>query len=505
MNIDKLKKLIDSKLSKLVFVFLLLQPVLDVVSYFMLERGSNTISMLLRFAVLAVVVFVGFLVSERKRIYFIFYGIIAVFWILHMLNCFRIGYQSVYNDTANFLRVISLPMYTLSFITFFKQGQGVRKSIYTGFAANMGLVILFTAVPWLIGQPVYTYEQLEIGLMGWFSVRNAQSAIVALLTPLTLLFAYKTKMVSVFIIASLLTFTLMFLTGTKLAYYSIFLIALGFIVVLLLNLKLKAWPFVATLALLMAATALLKSYAPMQIRETMTAHSQNIYEQLVSETMTASGAEDDTVTGTDEDDDTEPFEPELYQIRKSLIGVYTDKAVYGIIFKDINDRFGVYNVMKAYDYTYQTSILSDSRERKSIFAKLIWEEKDIFTRLFGFEYNDMLHGDSIYDLENDFPAVFYFCGYIGFGLYMLFFLYFVFIIIRAFFRDMKNFLTIEMGAVGMTFILAIGAAQISGNVLRRPNVTAYFAIIAAYLYHLTVNRLPEQKPRLKRQKKPSDV
>jgi len=45
---------------------------------------------------------------------------------------------------------------------------------------------------------------------------------------------------------------------------------------------------------------------------------------------------------------------------------------------------------------------------------------------------------------------------------------------------------VEMGAVGMTFLLAAIAAQISGNVLRRPNVTAYFAIAAAYLCYLTV-------------------
>ena len=56
----------------------------------------------------------------------------------------------------------------------------------------------------------------------------------------------------------------------------------------------------------------------------------------------------------------------------------------------------------------------------------------------------------------------------------------------AFGGGVQRFLTVEMGAVGMTFLLAAIAAQISGNVLRRPNVTAYFAIAAAYLCYLTV-------------------
>ena len=47
-------------------------------------------------------------------------------------------------------------------------------------------------------------------------------------------------------------------------------------------------------------------------------------------------------------------------------------------------------------------------------------------------------------------------------------------------RGVQSFLTVEMGAVGMAFLLALIAAQISGNVLRRPNVTVYFAVTDVY-------------------------
>ena len=157
-----------------------------------------------------------------------------------------------------------------------------------------------------------------------------------------------------------------------------------------------------------------------------------------------------------------------------------------------------------------------------MYAKLMWEEKDFVTHLFGFEYSDMIYNGSNYDLENDFPAVFYFCGYIGFTLYMLFLALFVGMIFKAFFQDVsaawreqqgkgrrlpvrslcsfgggvKRFLTMEMGAVGMTFLLAAIAAQISGNVLRRPNVTVYFAIAAAYLCDLTILKRRSKKTSL---------
>ena len=40
----------------------------------------------------------------------------------------------------------------------------------------------------------------------------------------------------------------------------------------------------------------------------------------------------------------------------------------------------------------------------------------------------------------------------------------------------------------MSFLLALIAAQISGYVLRRPNVTIYFALTAACLFGLTAEK-----------------
>lgn len=266
----------------------------------------------------------------------------------------------------------------------------------------------------------------------------------------------------------------------------------------------------------------------MQMRESMSQYALNNYQQLVNESLKNSGADQSELeeirqelaeSEKDGSSSSGGEEQQLQRLRDSLIGVYTDPEVYGSIFGNIYDRFGVYNVMDAYDYTSESTILSDSRVRKSMFAKLMWEEKDFATHLLGFEYQDMIYEGTIYDLENDFPAVFYFCGYIGFTLYMLFLALFAVMILKAFFQDVasawksqeekprrlplrslcafgggvQRFLTVEMGAVGMTFLLAAIAAQVSGNVLRRPNVTVYFAVAAAYLCYLTVMKRGKAK------------
>lgn len=523
------KQAIDGRLHWLVGAIIVIQPALDVLSYFLGELGSNSFSTALRFLLLMAVALLGFLVSDRKRVYFIFYGVMGAFWLAHMVNCYRIGYQSMVADTANFLRIMSFPMFTLSFITFFKKGRHLRRFIYTGFAINLGEILLFTALPWLTGHPVYTYETLGLGVLGWFSVPSAQSAVIVLVIPLSLLFAYKSGRYWLFLLASLLGFGLMFVTGTKFTFYSIFIIAGAYIFLFMLGSPKKGLRYALPLLAVMVLVFAFRSKAPMQQRESQSAYALSNYQQLVEESLKNSGADQEELEQIRQElqegekgESTVSAEDEalrLRRLRQSLMGVYTDPEVYGPVFGNIYERFGVYNVMDAYEYTSEPTILSDSRIRKSMFAKLMWEEKDFATRLLGFEYSDMLYDGTNYDLENDFPAVFYFCGYIGFGLYMVFLAVFVVMIFKAFFQDVaaawraqegasrrlpvrglcslgggvRRFLTVEMGAVGMTFLLAAIAAQISGNVLRRPNVTAYFAIAAAYLCCLTIQRRQKDK------------
>ena len=521
---------LERRLSALVLGLMVIQPALDVFSYFLEQQvGSNTISTLLRFFLLAAVALLGFAVSKKKKWYFVFYGVAFLFWVVHMLNCFRIGYTSLYTDAANYLRIINFPIFTLSLITFFQQGRDVRKSIYLGFAIDLGEVLLFTALPWALGMPVYTYRDLYVGVLGWFSTPSAQSAVVTLLVPMGLLWALRTEKYPVFAVTAVLGFGLMFLTGTKFTFYSIFIVAGAYLFLFVLQWKKRYIAYGATLLVLLAAVVLFRDQSPMAVREHMTAYSQGEYTRLVEESLKNSGVEESEIEDLQEgeeeleeeqEEDYLPPEVHLENRRRALLGVYTDREVYGPFFASFHERFGAYRVMDAYGYTVDTSVLSDTRVRKSMFADLVWEEKDFFTKLFGFEYADMITPEEIYDLENDFPAIFFFCGYVGFALYLLFFAYFGFILLRAFWWKLKDaagerpkgrpvlwhlqvvwdglrrYLTLEMGAVGMTFLLAAIAAQISGNVLRRPNVTVYFAAAAACIYFLAVEQPKRQRGEL---------
>ena len=98
------------------------------------------------------------------------------------------------------------------------------------------------------------------------------------------------------------------------------------------------------------------------------------------------------------------------------------------------------------------------------------------------------------DLENDWPAMYYYYGYLGFGMYMLFLLRVVWLILRRVVRDFKGTVTLENFFLLLLFFLHVGLAQFSGSVIRRPNVSIYMSLVIALISYKTL-RAPLSKER----------
>ena len=131
------------------------QPLLDVLSYFLNLRGSTSISTLLRFGLLALVALTGFFLSSAKRFYLCFFGVVGLFWAAHAANCWRVGYVSLVQDAGNLLRMLNFPIYVLTFATILRKDTSLRKSFFLGAAIAFGGVVVITALHWLTGHPVW--------------------------------------------------------------------------------------------------------------------------------------------------------------------------------------------------------------------------------------------------------------------------------------------------------------------------------------------------------------
>ena len=81
-----LRERLAPMLPKFLMILLILQPLMDILSFWTDRLGmSNTITLLLRFAVFAVVCVLGFVTSSRKKVYGI--AIAACAFLLHCSCC----------------------------------------------------------------------------------------------------------------------------------------------------------------------------------------------------------------------------------------------------------------------------------------------------------------------------------------------------------------------------------------------------------------------------------
>lgn len=478
MTDTSLKGKLTSHTGEFMTVLLLLQPLLDVLSYFMQNGGTTAVTTALRTVLLFVVSLYGFAISDRKRVYAVFYSVIGGFWILHMLSCLRSGYSQPVADAAEYLKLVQFPLWTLAFVTFFKKRENLDVTVIGVLAADFAIILLVIGLSYLVGQPVYTYDyperNMQIGVLGWFGVANSQSAILSLLVPPLLLWGFRSKRLWLFCVCSVLGFGLLYLTGTRLTFYAALLVSAAFLVLILLERKqyLFCLPLLAAFVLLLV----FRGASPMAERQQRSAESNAIFQEKA-----------DAIMGEDKDFVYRKGEEFPEEIREKIKSVYRDvygqPGLYGtMLLADLIDRFGLDAVMEQYEYTTKPEILYNSRTKKLTALQMIWEEKDLLTKLVGFEYAEVTIGGNIYDPENDFPALLYYTGYLGVAMYVCFAAYFVLSALLAFLKDWRSFLTAEFGTAAMMFALALGAAQFSGQVLRKPSVTVYFSVAAALLY-----------------------
>lgn len=461
-------KIEKNRVGIVLFILLLIQPFFDVLSFFMIRNEMTVVSTMLRMILFLAIVVYSFYISDNKKVYIIMCAVLGVFWAFHMAGCFLDGYQSIYQDAAMYARTIQMPLLTVCFITFFKKGRQIPKIIRTGFFCNYLSISGVILLSYAVGMPESTYRT-GIGIKGWFAIGNAQSCIVALLAPLTVYLAVQVNNKLFFVLATLVCFTNMFFFGTKVTLYFIFITIISMLFFLIVSKNRNMFIYLILVVYFIVGIGGYK-YSPSYQNQRLAGESFKEWDSDIAKIKAK----------------TKKPANKNKNAKKRKINYDYYLKIYNLYNKDLVDRFGIQKVVKKYNFSTNAEDLIDNRNLKVNFSSLMMDEKNSVEHLFGFEYMDYIYNGNIYEPENDFPGIYFSNGIIGLGLYIVFLLYFVMLILKKLIKDFKGSFTLENGAVAVTFILLVGAAQMSGNVLRRPNVSIYLSLILAYIYYLCV-------------------
>ncbi len=465
---------ISEKLPILVLLLCIVQPLLDVASYFVnLTQTAMSFIAAVRLLLLCIIVLLGFILAERKWVYWCMFGVLALFTGGHVLACVSTGYKAPFEDFANLIRIYQLPLMTLSFITYLRRCPNCLESVKKGFLLCLTLIILVELLSVITGTNPYTYPTKSLGIMGWFYNGSAQSAILSILVPVAIVCVLEKWNChpAAAAVIGLLTFGTLYFFATRLSYGAILGTAAAMAVTMVIlkkTQKTKSLRAAGVFFLCFVVTIGLYAVSPaVKNTDAVTANLLWKQEQI-----------DQCVEADDGAAEAEGLE-DLERKTASL------RSAYEAYLPGLVERFGIARVAQQYDYTTDARVLANARLEKLNYCRMLFADSGTLTRLFGAELAQMHAGGENHDVENDFHGIYYLCGGVGLCLMVLFFGLFFVRIALSLIRNFSKAYTLTAAGFGVALITALVHAYFTAGVLRRPNVTFYLAAVLAVIYALT--------------------
>lgn len=477
-----MKHFLRRQLPWLLIVLFAIQPCLDVLSFWTERAGwSNLLTLALRMGIFACVALSGFLLSDRKKIYFILAGILLALALGHVWACHQVGYDSPITDLTNYIRVIQLPVFLLCLITFQKQNRKCYPAMQIGLLCAFGIILLVEAVSYVLRIQWYTYADGS-GIIGWFSNTNSQSSNLCVLLPVTLgwQLTHQPRRPALFWATAILGVAALYFFGTRLAFLGIFATCLGLAISILLSCR-KRWKTALALTALALICLGAIQASPMTRHLQIYAATQNDRQYDLNQKLGDTDAETKALLAkarADQDAFARMTPAEQARIRNLLAPVY---EMYAADFVEI---FGLEQTLSILQYSTTISDFSAVRTKKLIFAQHLMAESPLSARFFGMDLNRFYVDGKVYDVENDLHGIYYLYGIVGLSCVLALLLYFVYLILWALKKDWRRYFTPESAGLGIAFLLCLAHIYCTCGVLRRPNASIFLAAVLAGIYEI---------------------
>lgn len=479
----------------IIMIILIFQPILDIFAFFSMNTKLSIIPFIIRAAILLISSYIIFIRNINNKKYILSIGIIFIYCLLHLINTYFTTNLSLVEDIKELVRIFYMPILLINGYMYSKEDSNMFEQLKKGVIINTLIVFLVIILGLITNTSIPTYAE-GIGLRGWFYNSNSQSLILCITVPLFLFYCFKNKNIFVKIISTIISFFLLYTNGTTGCYIMLFP---TFIIPFIYVITSKNSNKIKTLEIFMLSGAIFLSiaiykYSPEYKIDNMQNSSftdvkeqfKDVIDNNENNNDLNKGEQDKNNNSTEQNkeennNNTEQNKEEnllsmdnidknskLDKSKKELIYYYFDKNFikdygYDIIYKSLEDNFDLNHLV-------------NNRFRKKTVAKIIFNESKISTKILGIEFTKI--NQYGYDMESDYSSILYYCGYLGFTIYLSLIIYIIFRLFITFICKPKLMLNAEFLVLSSVFCIANLGAELSGSLLRRPNASIYLCVLA---------------------------
>lgn len=465
-----MKKVINIIKNNWILIFIIVQPLLDMVYYFQYKHNMTPTTWLIRIIILAIVVCILFFKSKDKKKIIILNLPFILFYIFHILNLYRIGTLQFISDSKYFLFVFELPVLTTLFIEYLKDNKEQIKKIKQGFFYSFLIISISIIISTITHTAQCTYElnDMCVGILGWFYPSDTVFLIICALAPWAMYYVLKKGIYS-FSIIYVLAFLILYTNGSKSCYLTL----VASLILMLYNMFTskdviykKSKISITALILLLSLSCYSKSF---------TYYRGNVAEEINNNNEIAVTESFQNIIGQDQDGNKTAI-----NTKETNSDIILKVLESSYIYKDLIDIHGYHKVLNALDKDITPELLSNNRYRKVLNAKIEYNNSDTITKLLGFGYSKVAVNSL--DLENDLTAIFYFYGYIGFILYIIYLIYFIILLLKTFINNHKIIFDSELVTLAFLLFLTVLGGEYTGAFLRKANSNIFLVFYLCMIY-----------------------
>ena len=177
----KMNKFIRENFSKILAIFLLLQPVLDLITGLCVNvfKIDITLGIIIRMLFLFYIMFTTIFIYKKKLSFYIYLSIF-LYSILYLIGIIIYKDGVVFNELQGLLKALYFPIILISLYDLKDEFRISNMTLFT----TLLLYLVFILVPNILGIGFASYEVAKEGSLGFFNAANEISGVISILTPI---------------------------------------------------------------------------------------------------------------------------------------------------------------------------------------------------------------------------------------------------------------------------------------------------------------------------------
>ena len=213
-----MNKFIKKNLSLIISLFILVSPIIDVLTGICINtlNINFTIGIIFRMLFLLFVIYTALFIYKKKQL-LIPYLMFLLYFIFYAIGI------SVYSDNFlfNIQGMVKVYYFPIIFLSLYYIKENIKISKMTLFSC-LFFYLIFIFVPTLLGIGYESYEITKAGTLGFFNSANEISGIISILTPIMFIIVFRSKKILPKIALFIIYLAVILMMGTKTPILALF-------------------------------------------------------------------------------------------------------------------------------------------------------------------------------------------------------------------------------------------------------------------------------------------